>query len=74
MRVCRHNEIFSDERPVVVLGYFDGMHTAHRELFRLAKKSPSPCAAITFAGEKTPYITSESEKLKLFEESGVDTV
>ena len=62
------------ERSAVVLGNFDGVHSAHRELIRLAGMSSLPCAVFTFSGQRPPYITSEKEKLSLIGECGADLV
>jgi len=74
MQIIRQNEHAPGVRPSVVLGYFDGLHCAHLELFRLAAQSGAQIAALTFSGEKSPFITSESEKLALLEKAGVDIV
>ena len=73
MQVFRHNDAMP-QGCAVALGYFDGLHVAHRELIRLARASGDRCAVLTFSGSRPPYIASESEKIALFEEAGADCV
>lgn len=73
MQVFRQTDLLP-RGCAAALGYFDGLHIAHRELIRLAKESGYPCAVLTFSGNRPPYLTDESEKLALFEEAGADYV
>lgn len=66
---------------VVAIGFFDGVHIAHRELIKkaraLADEESVPLAVLTFAdgtGLKTgaDRIFSESEKEKILDSLGVD--
>ena len=74
MRVFTLSDSLPDISPALVLGNFDGVHTAHKALIEQAKESSLPCAVFTFSGQKAPFITDESEKLALFEKAGIDTV
>lgn len=64
---------------VIALGFFDGVHIAHRDLIATAKKAADenglPLGIFTFDGDiknSAPKIYSLKEKLKLFEKLGVD--
>ncbi len=69
-------------RCVVALGFFDGVHLAHRELIKAAKEKANSlgalCAVFTFPSEcgllknASPRIYGTAEKLKIFEELGID--
>ena len=74
MRVFTLSASLPDISPALVLGNFDGVHTAHKALIEQAKMSSLPCAVFTFSGQKAPFITCESEKLALFEKAGIDAV
>lgn len=89
MNVYRNtDEIKRDDATVVSIGTFDGVHEAHRQIIRkvldLSKGSGLRSFLITFdphpqevLKNKTPDIkllTTTHEKLKLFEELGIDNV
>ena len=66
---------------VLALGFFDGVHTAHRELLKIARKESKkrglPFGVFTFpsaGGIKSgaPRIYTDTEKNKIFESLGVD--
>lgn len=77
-------ESFGQERSVIALGNFDGVHFAHARLIKKAKEiATSLCttageriltAVFTFSDPKKPFLTSMDEKLAAFERLGVDTV
>lgn len=77
-------ESFDQERSVVALGNFDGVHFAHTQLIKKAKEiATSLCttageriltAVFTFSDPKKPFLTSTEEKLDIFERLGVDVV
>ncbi|MGZ3569678.1 MAG: bifunctional riboflavin kinase/FAD synthetase [Thermodesulfobacteriota bacterium] len=73
--------------PVVTLGNFDGVHLGHQQIFKKVKEDASKLdgegVVITFephplkvlAPEKfLPLLTPFSEKMKLIEKSGIQTV
>ncbi len=76
-------KMLSGER-VVALGFFDGVHIGHRELFRVAKeqakKHSLPFAIFTFSSASgdiksgSSRLYSDSEKLTLLSECGADEV
>lgn len=74
MHVYSISSPLPERAPALVLGNFDGVHTAHKALIDEAKKSGLTVAVFTFSGQKAPFITNEREKLELFEKAGVDTV
>ena len=68
---------------VVALGFFDGVHAAHRLLIedgmRIAKKSGTPFAILTFPSESklkksSPRIYGTKERMSLFQNMGVENV
>ncbi len=85
MKVYRYkkgSELQLEEPTSFALGFFDGVHTAHRELIEKTRKEASrlslPLGIFTFssseikAGVKRIY--TEEEKLFLFEKMGADIV
>ena len=83
--------VYTDNMPprlngsVVALGFFDGVHTAHRRLIRraiqLAKEDGVPCVVCTFdrhplsllaPGKEPKLLMSNGEKLAVFEKLGAD--
>ncbi|GBF23444.1 riboflavin kinase / FMN adenylyltransferase, partial [Candidatus Gastranaerophilus sp. (ex Termes propinquus)] len=70
--------------PTLILGFFDGVHTAHKKLIEKARELNLKVAVITFT--KSPfeyfntqnapvtYISTNAERAKLLEEAGVDDV
>ncbi len=73
---------YTGEPCVLALGFFDGIHLAHRELLRIAsdeaKRRGLPLAVFTFPAEckflkgGAGRIYGTKEKLKLLEKLGVD--
>ena len=73
---------FSKEGCVMALGFFDGVHLAHRELLKTAAKAAKerglPFAVYTFSSEGdglksgSPRLYSTEEKLSLLKECGVE--
>ncbi len=71
-------------KTVVALGFFDGMHKAHRELFRIARAEADrigcPLAVFTFSGKSASLksgvlrLFTDAEKLQLLCECGADIV
>ena len=68
---------------VLALGFFDGVHKAHRLLIedgmRIAKEESRPFAILTFPSEgglksSTPRIYGTEERLSLFADMGVENV
>lgn len=68
---------------VLALGFFDGVHTAHRLLIedgmRIAKERHLPFAILTFPSEdglkkSSPRIYGTDERLSLFRDMGVENV
>ena len=58
--------------PVAVaLGNFDGVHIGHATLLAAAVKSGYTPAVFTFAGEVPHFLTSEEQKEKELEKSGI---
>lgn len=82
------NEIKRNDSTIISVGTFDGVHCAHRviinKLLKLASEQNSRSFIITFdphpqeiLKNKTPEIkllTTTSEKIKLFEELGIENV
>ena len=76
-------KVLPDEERVIALGFFDGVHAAHRRLLQtaktLAEKKGLCFAVFTFSSESQDIKTkgrlySTDEKLEIFENLGVDTV
>ena len=73
---------FYDTGCVAALGFFDGMHIAHRALLTEAKSIADseklPLVVFTFASESLGFkgsaqrLFSDEEKLAVFEDIGVD--
>ena len=66
---------------VIALGFFDGVHIAHRDLILAAREAADerdmPLGIFTFDGDiksGVPKIYSQAEKLKIFEQLGADFV
>lgn len=69
---------------VLALGFFDGVHIAHRALLRIARERAHtlslPLVVFTFSGESSALkcgarrLYSDEEKLSLLEECGADAV
>lgn len=66
---------------VITLGFYDGVHIAHRDLIETARlaaeKEGIPCGIFTFKSESgiksnTKRIYNTEQKLSIFEEIGVD--
>ncbi len=54
-----------------VLGFFDGVHRGHRELFAAASRYGRPVLAWTFlSGERTDLLTDDGERFRLLHEAG----
>ncbi len=81
------NDIHQEEETVLVLGYFDGLHRGHKELFGqarlIADKKGLKVAVLTFPEspkltfarfepELLLHIVSPQKRLEKFEEYGVD--
>lgn len=75
----------TEYRTSVALGFFDGVHNGHKEVINTAvskKKDDVKSAVLTFkdspqfalTGIKKPLLLTNEDKLKLFEECGVDIV
>ncbi|MBQ9071109.1 MAG: bifunctional riboflavin kinase/FAD synthetase [Clostridia bacterium] len=86
-KFCDIEKNFGDFLPkergsVTALGFFDGVHTAHRELIRIARKCANnknvPLVIFTFSEESQNFKSSakrlftDEEKLLIFEGLGVD--
>ncbi len=87
MTVIEYPKFKPDEAKygrAVALGFFDGVHIAHRSLIKKtveqAKKTGALATVFTFISEsdslkaKSPRIYTTEQKLKIFEELGVDEV
>ena len=68
---------------VMALGFFDGVHVAHRQLLSVAKKTAKerslPLAVFTFAGDSgiksdSARLYTDKERMLLLDECGVDVV
>ena len=61
---------------VLILGTFDGVHTAHRQLIRVGKQSGESIIACTFSSpfSKQKQLTTADEKVELLKECGVSEV
>lgn len=60
---------------VAVLGFFDGVHVGHRELFRIAGESGAPVLAWTFrSGTRRGLLTDDETRFRLLSEAGADFV
>ncbi len=79
----KYGEKLSTPPAVLVLGFFDGVTVAHRELIneakKLAKKRALPLGIFTFPSEnpiksEVPRIYSTDEKLLLLERVGADFI
>ena len=78
------NNEYSFKPSVIALGFFDGVHKAHRKILSEAKKLADSMelelSVFTFPSEsesiksKSPRIYSTEQKLSLLEECGADTV
>lgn len=76
------NTLFGER--VVALGFFDGVHIGHRELFRVAREQAKryslPFAVFTFSSDSknikhgSSRLYSDSEKLSLLSKCGADEV
>lgn len=72
--------------PTLVLGFFDGIHTAHRKIIEHAKCFNLQTAIITFTkspleylenkseGKPVNYLTTNDERIEILSELGVDYV
>ncbi len=58
----------------MLLGGFDGLHIAHRQLFARAKKSGLPVGIMTIVGGKGQGIFTQKEREDIFARVGVDFV
>ncbi|GMU87127.1 MAG: riboflavin biosynthesis protein [Ignavibacteriales bacterium] len=88
MRVYRDiSETKYDINTALTLGTFDGVHLGHRQLFSLLKQQaakdnlrtfvitfdPHP-RAVLLPHNQLPVLTTTDEKLRLFEQAGIDAV
>lgn len=74
MEIYHLDRSFPKLSPCLALGNFDGVHVAHRMLIEKAKAFGGKCAVFTFEHLRSPYLTSESQRLELLEECGADAV
>ena len=89
MKIIQNNiQARSIKNAVVTIGTFDGVHLGHQAIFkemrRLAKEidgetvvvtfHPHPRQVLSIGTEKLRFICSQEEKLKKFEEFGIDNV
>lgn len=78
----KENHVFSEHGSVVALGFFDGVHLAHRTLIAKAKdiaeQKKLRLVIFTFAGDDrlikadSKRLFTDNEKLSLLEECGAD--
>ena len=78
----RENRVFSKHGSVVALGFFDGVHLAHRALIKraedIARQRGLELVIFTFSGDDqliksgAKRLFSDEEKLSLLEECGAD--
>ena len=60
---------------VAVLGFFDGVHRGHRELFSVTSRYGKPVVAWTFfSGDRTDLLTDDSSRFRLLSEAGAGFV
>lgn len=84
-----HQEIVEPQKTVLVLGYFDALHTGHKALFdkakEVAKKKELTVVVMTFLESPklafsrfTPelllHVTYPEKRYQKFEEYGVDSL
>ncbi|MBR3423265.1 MAG: hypothetical protein IKG80_02115 [Clostridia bacterium] len=56
-----------------VLGFFDGVHRGHRELFATASRHGAPVLAWTFfSGSRTDLLTDDAARFRLLYEAGAE--
>ena len=82
MKIFRYGELLTAPRGgVFAIGFFDGVHSAHRRLLSEALKeargSGSPFGIITFSSESeikkaSPRLYSTKERIEIFERLGAD--
>ena len=72
---------YEEKKCMLALGFFDGVHTAHRTLIekgkRVAEERGIPLGIFTFSSDGSlksgaPRIYADEEKLEIFESLGVD--
>ncbi len=78
------NTVYEKRPSATALGFFDGMHTGHRDIVRgmveSARRKGLDATVFTFPSEErglkkgAPRLYSTEEKLRIFEDLGVDTV
>lgn len=79
--------IFRDQKTVVIIGFFDGVHVGHRKIISLCVKRAREIGgtSLVFTFDRPPLniikrglykklITSLQDKLKLIEDMGVDYI
>lgn len=89
MKIIQNNiQARNIKNAVVTIGTFDGVHLGHQAIFkemrRLAKEidgetvvvtfHPHPRQVLSIGTEKLRFICSQEEKMKKFEEFGIDNV
>ena len=82
LRELKENRVFSKHGSVVALGFFDGVHLAHRTLISkaadIARQNGLRLIVFTFAGDDklikadSKRLFTDDEKLLLLEECGAD--